>query len=186
MTVDALPSGLFEFPDPPSKHQPNHLNDLSNRDWMLFSKSFFRYEGDQALVDGMLNFFTKKHGSVSLIIGADRFRQFPVLRNVTHIRREGLSGSLSSALHTSRVNDFILIDLRGLSGDYLAGEEFFPGLRMALHDDCYCCLLVEEPPKGFPMAVAQASRYHLKLREGKGVPGGKNGPGYLLPDSTGM
>ena len=93
MTVDALPSGLFEFPDPPSRHQPNHLNDLTNRDWMLFSKSFFRYEGDQALVDGMLNFFTKKLGSVSLIIGA-------------------------------------------------------------LHTDCYCCLLVEEPPKGFPMAVS--------------------------------
>ena len=85
------PSGLFEFPDPPSRHQPNHLNDLTNRDWMLFSKSFFRYEGDQALVDGMLNFFTKKLGSRSLVIVADRFRQFPVLRNVTHIRREGLS-----------------------------------------------------------------------------------------------
>ena len=115
MTVNALPSGLFEFPDPPRKHQPNHLNDLTNREWMLFSKSFFRYEGDQSLVDGMLGFFTKKLGSRSLVIGADGFRQLPVLRNITHIRREGLSGGLSSEIRKSGVSDFALIDMRGLS-----------------------------------------------------------------------
>ena len=172
MTVDALPSGLFEFPDPPRRQQTNRLNDLSNREWIKFSKSFFHYEGDQALVDGMLGFFTKKLGSRSLIIGADGFRQFPVLRNITHIRREGLSVGLSSALHTTGVHDFILIDLRGLSmGDCLVGRAadggFFSNIRQTLHDDCYCCLLVEEPPKGFPLAVAQASRSHLKLCEEK-------------------
>ena len=167
MTANALPSGLFEVPDPPRRQQTNRLNDLSNREWMLFSKSFFRYEGDQSLVDGMLGFFTKKIGSRSLVIGADGFRQFHAFRNVTHIPMEGMSGSLSSALHTTGVHDFILIDLRGLSGEYLAGGQFFPNLRQALHDDCYCCLLVEEPPKGFPMAVAQASRSHLRLCEEK-------------------
>ena len=146
----------------------NRLNDLTYRDWMLFSKSFFLYEGDQSLVDGMLGFFTKKIGSRSLVIGADGFRQFPAFRNVTHIKVEGMSGSLSSALHTSGVHDFILIDMRGLLWkDFVIGGEFFTNLRQTLHDDCYCCLLVEEPPKGFPVAVAQASRSHMRLCEEK-------------------
>jgi hypothetical protein len=165
----------------------NRLNDLTYRDWMLFSKSFFLYEGDQSLVDGMLGFFTKKIGSRSLVIGADGFRQFPAFRNVTHIKVEGMSGSLSSALHTSGVHDFILIDMRGLSWkDFVIGGEFFTNLRQTLHDDCYCCLLVEEPPKGFPVAVAQASRSHMMLCAGKSVSGGKNGPGCLLPDHAVM
>ena len=84
MTVGILPSGLFEFPDSPPRRRPNRLNDLAGRDWMLFQKSFFPYEGDQALIEGMLDFFTKRLASRSLVIGA---RQ----KAIRHLDRKRLS-----------------------------------------------------------------------------------------------
>ena len=170
---------------------PNRMNDLVYRDWMKFQKSFFRYSSDQALIEECLCFFTKAgwaDGSPSrtLIVGADKFSQsaVPGPRVVTHVfghkSFEAVCNTIRSKTRTIGAQDFVLVDLRGLIkeqaelDDFINrhAEDLFDGLRAALRDGRYCCVMVGLPRPGdggfpFPWAVGLVARSHLQLRDEK-------------------
>ena len=186
----------FEFDPSGSKNKeknkrrgpPNRMNDLNYRDWMKFQKSFFRYSSDQQLVEECISFFTKalwKDGAASnsLIIGTEGFsreaiaeprvvKHFPYCESIEQIAcivEKEPQGS----------QDFVLIDLRRIIKrhrdlDLFLGcrERFFKGLRTALLQDRYACLLVDLAQTSgggfpYPWAVAIAARNQLRLRDEK-------------------
>ena len=170
---------------------PNRMNDLAYRDWMKFQKSFFRYSSDQSLIEECIYFFTKAvwgDGSPSqtLVVGAANFfrRLIPPPRAVTHDFGQKSFEAVRRAIHsrarTNGAHDFVLVDLRRLIrvqaqlDEFVNryAEDFFGGLREALGDGRYCCVMVEFPRPGaggfpFPWAVALAARSHLRLRDEK-------------------
>ncbi len=170
---------------------PNRMNDLVYRDWMKFQKSFFRYSSDQSIIEECVYFFTKAvwdDGSPSrtLVVGVDKFSQsaVPAPRVVTHVcghkSFEAVTDTIRSKTSTVGAHDFVLVDLRGLIkeqadlDDFINrhAEDLFDGLRAALRDGRYCCVMVGLPPPGgggfpFPWAVGLAARAHLQLRDEK-------------------
>ena len=170
---------------------PNRMNDLVYRDWMKFQKSFFRFASVQALIEKCVYFFTKAvwdNGTASrtLIVGADEFSQaaVPAPRVVTHVYGhksfETVNSTIRGQTRKTRAHDFVLVDLRSLITEQAELDDFinqyaeglFEGLRAALREDRYCCVMVGLPQAGgggfpFPWAVALAARSHLRLRDEK-------------------
>lgn len=169
---------------------PNRMNDLVYRDWMKFQKSFFRYSSDQTLIEEYVYFFTKamwEDGtfSRSLIVGADEFSagEIPAPRHLAHVAGQKSFDAVNTAIREQTrkgVHDFVLVDLRALVTNEAQldnfitshADSFFEGLRGALKNDRYCCVVVGVPQIGgggfpFPWAVALAGRTQLRLRDEK-------------------
>ena len=119
-------------------------------------------------------------------MGVDEFSQeaVPPPRVVTHVCEQNSVEAVDSAIRAqtreSGAHDFVLVDLRPLIteqtelDDFIKryAEKFFGGLRAALREDRYCCVIVGLPQAGgggfpFPWAVALAARGHLRLRDEK-------------------
>jgi len=173
----------------PRRGPPNRMNDLDYSTWMKFQKSFFRYSGDQVMMEENIHFFTKAvwpdgRASSTLIIGFDSFDEKSITapRIVDHFVVKSIDDvivCLQSRIESGHTYDFIVIDIREILTDI--NTTFFLKEQARPLFDAMANLLIEGRYSGIvcqneagrstgnpiPWYVASSSRGSLKLRDEK-------------------
>lgn len=180
---------------------PNRMNDLRYSDWMKFQKSFFRFQGWEALLDETVRFFTKEvwpdgQPSRTLLLGINQSFDASSLGRriiVSHVSDsltiDTACAELSALVSAGQTFDFALVNLTKLSADSLrknhsSVDALFRSLRTLVTASRYCCVVADWPVKSsfpLPWAVALLGRKHLKLRDERiGLLEGENSTRYCL------